>query len=172
MFQNIRSHLHQWKQPFKLLAPLFIIIFRTVFCERKPRFTMESRLHDRTFTNPGLSNSTFVAPWLSSDLYDLFSENILYCKAFERVVLIMLPGNSWRQNMEGNVTALDYLQVRSESGKYINCTFYDLLGLNFWDWSLMYSVRIYTVDLFLLFLFTRHSDVYYTRSFFFNSQFA
>ena len=33
--------------------------------------------------------------------------------------------------MEGNVTALDYLQVRSESGKYINCTFYDLLGLNF-----------------------------------------
>ena len=55
---------------------------------------MESWLHDGTFTNPGISNSTLVAPWLGLDLYDLFSESILYCKAFERVVLIMLPGNS------------------------------------------------------------------------------
>ena len=57
---------------------------------------MESCLHDGTFTNPGISNSTFVAPWLGSDLYDLFNESIFYCKAFERVVLIMLtlPGNS------------------------------------------------------------------------------
>ena len=52
---------------------------------------MESWLHDGTFTNPGISNSTFVATWLGLDLYD---ESILYCKAFQRVVLIMLPGNS------------------------------------------------------------------------------
>ena len=55
---------------------------------------MELWLHDGTFTNSGISNSTFVAPWLDLDLYDLFNKSILYCKAFERVVLIMLPGNS------------------------------------------------------------------------------
>ena len=60
------------------------------------QMAMESWLHDGTFTNPGISNSTFVAPWLGLDLYDLFNENILYCKAFERVVLIMLTGNSCR----------------------------------------------------------------------------
>ena len=48
---------------------------------------MKSWLHDGTFTNPGISNSTFVAPWLGLDLYDLFNESIFYCKAFERVVL-------------------------------------------------------------------------------------
>ena len=55
---------------------------------------MESWLHDGTFNNPGISNSTLVAPWLGLDLYDLLNESILYCKAFERVVFIMLPGNS------------------------------------------------------------------------------
>ena len=55
---------------------------------------MESWLHDGTFTNPGISNSTFVASWLGLDLYDFFNESILYCKAFERVVLIMLPGTA------------------------------------------------------------------------------
>ena len=48
---------------------------------------MKSWLHDGTFTNPGISNSTFVAPWLGLDLYDLFNESIFYSKAFERVVL-------------------------------------------------------------------------------------
>ena len=65
---------------------------------------MESWLHDGTFTNPRISNSTFVAPWLGLDLYDLFNESVLYCKAFERVVLIMFPGNSRRQNREVSVT--------------------------------------------------------------------
>ena len=55
---------------------------------------MKSWLHDGTFTNPRISNSTFAAPWLGLDLYDLFNESVLYCKAFERVVLIMFPGNS------------------------------------------------------------------------------
>ena len=48
---------------------------------------MESWLHHGTFTNLGISNSTFVAPWLGLDLYDLFNESILCCKAFEKVVL-------------------------------------------------------------------------------------
>lgn len=43
--------------------------------------------------------------------YDVFNESTLYCKAFERVVLIMLPGNSWRWHMEVTITALDNLQV-------------------------------------------------------------
>lgn len=55
---------------------------------------MKSWLHDGTFTNPGISNSTLVAPWLGLDLYHLFNESVLYCNAFERVVLIMLQGNS------------------------------------------------------------------------------
>ena len=55
---------------------------------------MKSWLLDGTFTNPGISNSTLFAPWLDLDLYYLFNESVLYCKAFERVVLIMLPGNS------------------------------------------------------------------------------
>ena len=55
---------------------------------------MESWLHDGTFTNPRISNSTFVVPCLGLDLYDLFNKSVLYCKAFERVVLIMFQGNS------------------------------------------------------------------------------
>ena len=58
------------------------------------QITIELWLHYGTFTNPGISNSTFVAPWLGLDLYDLFNESISYRKAFERIVLIMLPGNS------------------------------------------------------------------------------
>ena len=61
-------------------------------------------MHDGTFTNPGISNSTFVALWLGLDLYDLFNESVLYCEPFERVVLIMLPGNAegeiWRSVLQ------------------------------------------------------------------------
>ena len=58
------------------------------------QITIELWLHYGTFTNPGISNSTFVAPWLGLDLYDLFNESISYRKALERIVFIMLPWNS------------------------------------------------------------------------------
>ena len=57
-------------------------------------YQVRAWLHDGTFTNPGISNSTFVASWLGLNLYDVFNESILYYEAFERVVFIMLPGNS------------------------------------------------------------------------------
>ena len=41
------------------------------------------------FTKPRISDSTFVAPWLGLDLYDLFNESIFYCKAFERVEIFI-----------------------------------------------------------------------------------
>ena len=40
------------------------------------QITMKSWLHDGTFTNPRISKSTLVAPWLGLDLNDLFNESI------------------------------------------------------------------------------------------------
>ena len=94
---------------------------------------MESWLHDGTFTNLGISNSTFVAPWLGLDLYDLFNESILYCKAFEKVVLNNVAREQLKAKYGGSCHST-VTQLRSESRKCINCTFYDqlefrLLGL-------------------------------------------